>query len=157
MQNVRNCGEMNIPLQAWRIHKIVTSELRQQVRQTRRIVTELNEQSSEKMDFYAKEVEQTDHARRAFLEPSVAPRPPAAETEVEDRSSVREAKRAREEPAQDLSGEIPIPSADETLTKSGDPCGAMLDSNSDFSWSLFKYRTAESSWSHIRQRCEACV
>ena len=38
-----------------------------------------------------------DHARRAFLEPSVVPRPPAAETEVEDRSSVREAKRAREE------------------------------------------------------------
>ena len=62
-----------------------------------------------KMDFYAKEVEQMDHARRAFLEPSVVPRPPAAETEVEDRSSVREAKRARDEPAQDLSGEIPIP------------------------------------------------
>ena len=37
-------------------------------------------------------------------------------TDVEDHSSVREAKRAREEPAQDLSGEIPIPSADETLT-----------------------------------------
>ena len=33
------------------------------------------------------------------------PRPPDVETEVEDRSSVREAKRAREEPAQDLSGE----------------------------------------------------
>ena len=33
---------------------------------------------------------------------SVVPRPPAAETEVEDRSSVREAKQAREEPAQDL-------------------------------------------------------
>ena len=61
-------------------------------------------------------MEQMDHARRASLEPSVVPRPPAVETEVEDRSSVREAKRAREEPAQDLSGEIPIPSADETLT-----------------------------------------
>ena len=69
-----------------------------------------------KMDFYAKEVEQMDHARRASLEPSVVPRPPAAETEVEDRSSVWEAKRAREEPAQDLLGEMPIPSADETLT-----------------------------------------
>ena len=44
-----------------------------------------------KMDFYAKEVEQMDHAWRAFLEPSVVPRPPAAETDVEDRSSVREA------------------------------------------------------------------
>ena len=69
-----------------------------------------------KMDFYAEEVEQMDHARRASLEPSVVPRPPAVETEAEDRSSVWEAKRAREEPAQDLSGEIPIPSADETLT-----------------------------------------
>ena len=63
------------------------------------------------MEFYAKEVEQMDHARRASLEPSVVPRPPpAAETEVEDHSSVQE-ERAREEPAQDLSGEIPIPSA----------------------------------------------
>ena len=44
-----------------------------------------------------KEVEQMDHARRASLEPSVVPRPPPAETEVEDRSSVREAKRAGEE------------------------------------------------------------
>ena len=42
-----------------------------------------------KMDFCAKEVEQMDHARRASLEPSVVPRPPAAETEVEDRSSVK--------------------------------------------------------------------
>ena len=48
-----------------------------------------------KMDFYAKEVEHMDHARRASLAPSVVPRPPAVETEVEDRSSVREAKRAR--------------------------------------------------------------
>ena len=69
-----------------------------------------------KMDFYAKEVEQMDHARRASLEPSVVPRPPAVETEVEDRSSVREARGVGEEPAQDLSGEISIPSADETLT-----------------------------------------
>ena len=67
-----------------------------------------------KMDFYAKKVEQMDHARRASSEPSVVPRPPAVESEVEDRSSVREAKRAREEPTQDLSGGIP--SADETLT-----------------------------------------
>ena len=44
-----------------------------------------------KMDSFAKEVEQMDHARRASLEPSVVPRPPAAETEVEDRTSVWEA------------------------------------------------------------------
>ena len=50
-----------------------------------------------------------DHARRALLEPSVLPGPPAEETEVEDRSSVREATGARED-------EMPIPSADETLT-----------------------------------------
>ena len=66
--------------------------------------------------FCAKEMEQMDHSRRASLEPSVVPGPSAAENEVEDRSRVREAKRARQEPAQDLSGEIPIPSADETLT-----------------------------------------
>ena len=65
------------------------------------------------MDFCSKEVEQMDHARRVFLEPCVVPRPPAAETEVEDRSSVRGDIRARDEPAQDLSGAIPIPSADE--------------------------------------------
>ena len=69
-----------------------------------------------KMDFYAKEVERMDQARKTFLEPSAVPRSSSARTDVEDRSSVREAKRAREEPAQDLSGEIPIPSADETLT-----------------------------------------
>ena len=66
-----------------------------------------------KMDFCSKEVEQMDHARRVFLEPCVVPRPPAAETEVEDRSSVRGDKRARDEPAQDLSGAVPIPSANE--------------------------------------------
>ena len=69
-----------------------------------------------KMDFHANEVEQMDHVRRASLERSLVPRPPAVETEVEDRSSVRKATRAREEPAQDLTGGIPIPSADETLT-----------------------------------------
>ena len=43
---------------------------------------------------------------------------PAVETEVGYHSSVREAKRARQEPAQDLSGEIPILRDDETLTNS---------------------------------------
>ena len=54
------------------------------------------------------------------MEPEVVHRPPTGETEIpretEDHSSAREAKRARGEPEQDLSGEIPIPSADETLT-----------------------------------------
>ena len=45
-------------------------------------------------------------------------------------------------PAQDLSGEIPIPSADETLTNSevpAVPSGVVkLDSNADLSGRLFK-------------------
>ena len=70
-----------------------------------------------KMDFYARDVEQMDHARKACLEPSVESRPEMARNDSDDRSNVREAKRAREEqPALDLSGEIPIPSADERLT-----------------------------------------
>ena len=97
-----------------------------------------------KMDFYAKEVEQMNHARRASLEASVVPRPPAVETEVEERSSVREATRAREEPAEDLSGEIPIPSADETLTNPeipAVPSGVIPSSSIPVQispWSLFK-------------------
>ena len=48
--------------------------------------------------------------------------PPAGDTEIprsdpegEDHSRARDVTRARGEPEQDLSGEIPIPSADETL------------------------------------------
>ena len=76
-----------------------------------------------KMDFHAKQVERIDHPRRASLEPSVVPGPPTGETEIprsdpegEDHSSARDAKQARGEPEQDLSSEIRIPSADETLT-----------------------------------------
>ena len=42
--------------------------------------------------------------------------PPTEEEKGEDHSSARDVKRARGEPEQDLSVEIPIPSADETLT-----------------------------------------
>ena len=76
-----------------------------------------------KMDFYVKEVERIDHSRRASLEPSVVPGPPTGETEIplsdpegEDHSSARDVKRARGEPEQDLSGEMLVPGADETLT-----------------------------------------
>ena len=69
-----------------------------------------------KMDFYAKEVDRSDHSGRASLEPSVVLGLPIEEMETGDQSSAREAKRARGEQVQDLSGEIPIPSADETLT-----------------------------------------
>ena len=68
-----------------------------------------------KMDFYAKEVERNDHSRRDSVEPEVVHRPLAEETGTEEHKSARVAKRARGEPEQDLSGEIPIPSADETL------------------------------------------
>ena len=69
-----------------------------------------------KMDFYAKEVERIDHSRRASLEPSISPEPTTEDKEGEYRSSARDVKRARGEAEQDVSGEIPIPSADETLT-----------------------------------------
>ena len=104
---------MSTPIRAWHIHRTVTSELRQRVRQTRRIVIELSEQSRA---IWISTRKKMNHAMRASVEPSVVLGPPDVETEVEDRSSVREARRAREEPAQYLSGEIPIPSADETLT-----------------------------------------
>ena len=58
-----------------------------------------------KMDFYAKEVERSDHSRRVSMVSEVVPGPPA----------VREAKRNRGEQVQDLSEEIRIPIADETL------------------------------------------
>ena len=64
-----------------------------------------------KMDFYAKEVERIDHPRRVSLKPSVVLEPSTEEKEGKDQPSVRDTKRPRGEPEQDLSGEIPIPSA----------------------------------------------
>ena len=49
-----------------------------------------------KMDFYAKEVERTDHPRRVSFEPSVVPEPSTEEKEGEDHSSSRDDKRAVE-------------------------------------------------------------
>ena len=69
-----------------------------------------------KMDFYGKAVERIDHPRRASLEPSVVPGPPTEEKAGEDHSSTRDVKRAGGKPEKDLSGELPITSADETLT-----------------------------------------
>ena len=68
-----------------------------------------------KMDFYAKEVERSDCSRRFTVEPEVAHGVPPGETETADHSSGREVKRPCGEPEQDLSEDIPIPSADETL------------------------------------------
>ena len=61
------------------------------------------------------------YRRRAPSAPSVGPGAPTEEKEGEDHSSARDAKRARGEPEQDLSREIPIPSADETLITPGIP------------------------------------
>ena len=69
-----------------------------------------------KMDFYAKDVERIDHPRRASLEPSIVPEQSTEVKEGEDQPIARDTKRARWEPEQDLSGEIPVPSAEETLT-----------------------------------------
>ena len=67
------------------------------------------------MNFYATEVERIDHPRRASLEPSVVPGSPTGETDIprsdpegEDHSTAPDAKQARSDPVQDLSGEILI-------------------------------------------------
>ena len=60
-----------------------------------------------KMGFYAKEVERSDHVRRASLDvlgpPTKETEIPRSDQEGEDHSSAREAKRARGEPEQDMS------------------------------------------------------
>ena len=66
------------------------------------------------MDFYTREVERIHNPRRASLEPSVVVTGPP--TEEKEGEGARDAKRARGEPEQDLSGEIPIPSANDMLT-----------------------------------------
>ena len=97
-----------------------------------------------KMDFYAKEVERIDHPRRASLELSVVFELSTEEKEREDQPSARDSKRACGEPEQDLSGEIPIPCADGTLTTPRDSCCAIwcdsvkFEFNSDLSGSLVK-------------------
>ena len=93
-KNAGNCRVMSIPIRAWHIHTTVGSELRQRARETRLIVIELKDQSSERWISMRKKwnkwiMQGERHWNRVV--------------------SIREAKRAREEPAQDLSGEIPIP------------------------------------------------
>ena len=73
----------------------------------------------QKIDVYAREVERIDHSRITSLEPNVVPGPPTGDTEIQrsdpEGEYARDAQRARGETEQDLSGGIPIPSADETL------------------------------------------
>ena len=96
-----------------------------------------------KMEFYAREVERTENSRRASLEPSIVLVPTTEGKKAEDQLCARDAKRARGVPEQVLSGEIPIPSADETLTTSEIPAAPFgesvkFDVNSDLSGSLNK-------------------
>ena len=102
-----------------------------------------------KIDFYAKEVERMDHPRRASLEPSVVPGPPTEEKEGEDRSSARDVKRARGQPEQDLSGEIPIPSADETRATEKIPC------SENIRVSLWSYDMAGHAKKCVERCCES--
>ena len=76
------------------------------------IVTVLSAQNNERW---------TSTQREFSLEPSVVPEPSTEEKEGENQPSVRDTKRACGEPEQDLSGEIPVPSADETVDHSRDP------------------------------------
>ena len=90
----------------------------------------------EGVEFYAKEVEQMDNARRASLEPSVVPRPPAVEklktTQVFARPNGLVSQH-----------KICQGNTNSKCDKFGDPCGATrcdsvkLDSSSDLS-GLFK-------------------
>ena len=110
--NAGNCLAKNTPIQAWHILRIVAPGSKQQAGQTRCMVTVLSVQNQRKMGVCAREAERFDNPRRASLEPSVVPAPPTEEKEGE---GAGDAKRASGEPEQ-VSGEIPIPSADDTLT-----------------------------------------
>ena len=106
------------------------------------------------------------------MELSIAPEPPTEDKEGEDQSSARDVKRARGEPEQDLSSEIPVPSADEPLTPPEIPV-ALSGSTSSRSISIpicpgassssgvkrtyREYRAAEFSWCLFRKRCETCT
>ena len=133
------------------IHKIVASELRQQA------VTDLvhrdrvERAEQRKMDFYAKEVERIDHARGAhwnrvtYVDHQLEREIPRSDPEGLESFKVFGIPNGLvESQNQDLSGEIPVPSADETLTHQETPCCAIrfdsskFDFNSDLSRSLFK-------------------
>ena len=100
------------------------------------------------MVFYAKEVERIDHPRRSLsgseyrtwdhqLESEI----PRSDPECEEHGSARDVKRAR-----GVSGEILIPSADETITAV--PSGSIPSSSTSVTMS---------SWSIFNQWCEAYI
>ena len=92
---------------------------------------------------YRDRAERAEQRKMDFsLEPSIVPEPPTEEKEGEDQPSARDTKRARGEPEQDFSSEIPIPSADETLTP---PVPVRL------------HQVRLQFWSLIKQWCEAHI
>ena len=173
VQNAGNCRAANFPIQAWHTLRIVGPGSRQQAGQTLCIVTGPSVQNNERwIHFCAKDVERIDHPRRASLELSIAPEPPSEDKKGEDHSSARDVKRARGEPEQDLSGEIPVPSANETLTPPEIPVAPSGSTSSrSISVPIFpgassssgvkrtdrEYRAAEFSWCLFRKRCETCT
>ena len=76
---------------------------------------------------------------------------PGPPTEEKEGEGARDAKRARGVPEQDLSCEIPIPSADDTLTTpeipvlTSDAIPSSSDFNSDLSGGFIKQRTYSES------------
>ena len=121
VQNAGNCRAMSIPIRAWLIHKKCRNRIETACKSNLVYRDRVERAEQRNMDFHANEMERNDHSRRASLEPSVVPGLPIEETETEDQSIAREAKRARGEQVQDLSGEIHIPSAEETLTTPESP------------------------------------
>ena len=97
-------GPHGIPIQAWHTLKTDPVYRDRAERRTNKRWTSTQKKWNELI------------TRRASLEPSIVLGPPTEEKEGEDQPSVRDAKRARGGPEQDLPDEIPIASADDTFT-----------------------------------------
>ena len=89
-------------IRAWQIHKIVASELRQRARQTRRIVIELNEQSSERWTSTRKKWNRWIMQGELPWNRVLCQDHQLQKLKLNTIQNVPKAKRAREEPAQDL-------------------------------------------------------
>ena len=98
-----------------------------------------------KIDFYANEVERIDHPRRASLELNVK----LKRKKVRINQVLVIPSGPVGEPEQDFSGEIPIPSADETLTPPEIP--AVPSSSTPSSSTLIPVSPAASSSSGVKR------
>ena len=111
--------------QVWHTLRSVEAKLRRSAAQTLCISIEPSEQNSQRWNSLHERLSEMN-MRVDSAAPSVAPGPTsinAGDTcsgpEGEEDASAQDATRARGEPVQDLSVEIPIPSADETAATSG--------------------------------------